>query len=87
MKTPKQHKAKKKYPWTSTACHYVMAQKKLSARAIARVLGIHHSTWQGYLKGQHQPKAAIQRKISAMMQVKSFETLVAAAVHYYRGMI
>lgn len=87
MKTLKQHKVKKRFPWTSTVCHYVMEQKKLSARAVARVLGVHHSTWQAYLAGKHQPKAAIQRKISALMQVKSYDKLVEAAVRYYRGMI
>lgn len=64
-----------------------MAKKKLSARAIARVLGIHHSTWQGYLAGKHRPDAAIRKKIRIMMQEENFESLVAAAVRYYRGII
>lgn len=84
MNAGKKHQATRRFQTTSTVCRYMMAQKMLSARAVARILNIHHSTWQGYLAGRHAPDHNMRKKMVAMMQAESFETLVHLAFRYFR---
>ena len=63
----------------SVVAKYVLQSKKMTSRAVARSLGIHHSTWQRYVKGQSRPTKAIKYKIIRFMRTQSFGDLVSDA--------
>lgn len=70
-----------KHPIIAKVCWYIMSQKKLTGRALAALLKIHHSTVQRYLKGQHQPPPVIKQRMAKLMEVASFKELVAKAFY------
>lgn len=67
------------YPITARVCKYVMDQKDVSARDATRMLDIHHSTWQRYLKGVYRPSDEVKKRLVRMMRFHSFRELVDAA--------
>lgn len=67
---------------TTMVCRYIQESKQLSHRAIARILNIHHSTWQRYSKGLSSPEAHIKQRMVKLMQVGSYTTLIQEAISY-----
>jgi len=73
-----------KYPTIATVCRYVLEAKKLSNRSVARLLGIHHTTWLRYRNGTSHPRQGIKYKLVRLMRVHNFDALVRKAfTHYY----
>ncbi|MEZ4722204.1 MAG: helix-turn-helix transcriptional regulator [Flavobacteriales bacterium] len=71
----------KKYPIAAKVFQYVLVQKRLTGRALASILKIHHSTLQRYLKGQRQPTPVVKQRMAKLMQVGSFKELVTKAFY------
>jgi transcriptional regulator with XRE-family HTH domain len=66
----------KKYPIAAKVCQYILVQKRLTGRALASILKIHHSTLQRYLKGQRQPTPVVKQRMAKLMEEASFKDLV-----------
>ncbi len=69
---------------TVTVCNYVLARTQLSGRKIAKILSIHHKTWQRYSKGLSAPKPNIKSRLAQLMRSPSFADLIARAYQYNR---
>lgn len=65
-----------KHPAIASLCSGLMREKRMSARAMARALRIHHSTFQDYLAGRHRPAPHIRVRLALLAGVAAFDTLV-----------
>ncbi len=68
-----------KYKTTAVVCGYVMIEKKISGRALAKKLGIHFTTWHRYVRGEHRPNAALKARLVSMMGAENFIELIQRA--------
>lgn len=72
-----------KYKTTATVCRYAVEIKKVSHRAMSRLLGIHHSTWQRFVNGSSSPAPPIRYKLVRLMEASNFEELIQQSFRYY----
>lgn len=68
-----------KHETTAVVCRYVMRQLRLSGRAMARELGVHHRTWQRYVDGSRRPPKEVKSTLARLMQVDAFIDLIRMA--------
>ncbi|MEZ4722911.1 MAG: helix-turn-helix transcriptional regulator [Flavobacteriales bacterium] len=69
---------------TITVCRYILDKMKMSNRAVARALGIHHRTWQRYVGGESSPTPHIKYKMVKLMRAENYMALINTAFAHYR---
>lgn len=68
-----------RFQTTAIVCHYMQKKLKLSGRAMAKVLNVHHRTWYGCFHGTRRPTPALMARMAEMMGMENFNLLVAEA--------
>lgn len=73
-----------KYPSTAKVCSYVQQQTGQSIRSIASQLGIHHTSWLRYSKGERAFTRKVKSALLRLMHVASYQDLLRSAYRPYR---
>ncbi|GEM_PF-6260826 len=68
-----------KHPISARVCRYILRTKGISKRAAARILKVHHRTFERYLRGEYEPNRVVKHRMALLMRVPTYLDLVKKA--------